>query len=156
MISIEDNAKLTIPFSIDEFRQAAFQMHQDKRSGSNGFNPAFYKKFWLLVGNDLFLQCSKWLGDLQFPSELNKTNIVLIPKCSQPTTMKDLCPIALCNVACKIMAKVSANRLKETLSLIISDAQSAFVPRRSICVNVLAAFEVIHYMKRKMKESREI
>ena len=94
------------------------------------------------------------MGDLQFPSELNKTNIVLIPKYSQPTTMKDLRPIALCNVAYKIMAKVLVNRLKETLPLIISDAQSGFVPGRSICDNVLAAFEVIHYMKRKTKGKR--
>ena len=64
MISIKDNAKLTAPFSIDEFRQAAFQMHRDKPSGPNGFNPDFYQKFWSLVGNDLFLQCSRWLGDL--------------------------------------------------------------------------------------------
>ena len=104
--------------------------------------------------NDLFLQCSRWLGDLQFPSELKKTNIVLIPKYSQPTTMKDLRPTALCNVAYKIMAKVLANRLKETLLLIISDAQSVFVPGRSICDNVLSAFEVIHYTRRKMKGKR--
>ena len=62
MISIKDNAQLTTPFSIGEFRQAAFQMHQDKSPGPNGFNPAFYQKFWPLVGNDLFLLCSRWLG----------------------------------------------------------------------------------------------
>ena len=65
--------------------------------------------------------------------------------------MKDLRPIVLCNVVYKIMAKVLANRLKRILPLLISNAQSAFVPGRSICDNILAAFEVIHYMKRKTK-----
>lgn len=31
----------------------------------------------------------------------------------------------------------------------ISDSQAAFVPGRSTTDNVIAAFEVIHYMKRK-------
>ena len=44
-----------------------------------------------------------------------------------------------------------ANRLKGILPFIISDAQSTFVPKRSICDNILASFEVIHYMKRKTK-----
>ena len=79
------------------------------------------------------------------------TNLTLIPKCTHPTSIKDLRPIDLCNVVYKIMAKVLANRLKVILSLIISDAQSAFVLERSICDNILIAFEVIHYMKRKTK-----
>ena len=41
--------------------------------------------------------------------------------------------------------------LREILPLIISNAQSAFVPRRFICDIVFVDFEVIHYMKRKMK-----
>ena len=65
--------------------------------------------------------------------------------------MKDLRPIALCHVVYKIMAKVLANQLKRIMSILISNAQSAFVTVRSICDNILAAFEVIHYMKRKTK-----
>ena len=129
-------------------------MHQDKSPALDDFNPAFYQKFCPIVGNDLFQNCTKWLQDLQFPQELNRTNLVLIPKCTHPTTMKDLRPIALCNVAYKVMAKVLANRLKDILPQIISDAQSAFVSGRSICDNVLAAFEVIHYKKHWMKGKR--
>ena len=85
---------------------AGFQMHLDKSPGPDGFNPAFYIKFRTLVGEDDFNQCSQ---ELQFPSALNRTNIVLIPKCSHPATMKDLRPMELCNVMYKIMAKVLAN-----------------------------------------------
>ena len=54
------------------------------------------------------------------------------------------------------MAKVLANRLKDILPVIILDAWSAFVRRRSINDNVLAAFEVIHYMKRRTKGKKGI
>ena len=80
---------------------------------------------------------------------MNQSNIVLITKCTHPTSMKGLRSITLCNVVYKIMAEVLANRLKDILPLIISDARSAFVFGRSISDNVLAAFEVIHYMKRR-------
>ena len=83
-------------------------------------------------------------------------NRVLIPKCSHPTTMKDLWPITLCNVPYKVMAKVLANQLKDILPYIISNAQSEFVPGRSICDNVLVAFEVIQYMKCQMKGKQGI
>ena len=98
-----------------------------------------------------FKQCISWLKELQFPPKLNKTTLTLIPKCTNPTSMKELRPIALCHVVYKIMAKVLANQLKRIMSILISNAQSAFVPVRYICDNILAAFEVIHYMKRKTK-----
>ena len=114
-IPSEENNSLLAPFSMDEFRVAVFKMHLDKSPGPDGFNPAFYKKLWTLVGEDVFNQCSKWLQELQFPSALNRTNILLIPKCSHPTSMKDLRPIALCNVMYKIMTKVLGNRIKNML-----------------------------------------
>lgn len=65
--------------------------------------------------------------------------------------MKDLRPIALCNVVYKVVAKVLANCLKVVLDKCISDTQSAFVPDRSILDNAMAAIEVIHHMKSKVK-----
>lgn len=65
--------------------------------------------------------------------------------------MTDLRPISLCNVVYKIISKVLANRLKKIIDLIISDTQSAFILGRLITDNIMVAFEVMHYMKRKDK-----
>lgn len=65
--------------------------------------------------------------------------------------MIDLRPISLCNIVYKIIFKVPANRLKQIIDSLISDRQSAFVPGRLITNNIMVAFEVMHYMKRKIK-----
>lgn len=81
--------------------------------------------------------------------ELNETNIVLVPKKNNPSTLSELRPIALCNVVMKIITKVIANRLKLQLETVISDSQNAFIPGRFITDNVMVGFEVMHYLKRK-------
>jgi hypothetical protein len=114
-------------------------------------NPAFYKRFWDLCGYEVFTTSKQWLQRGRFPPQLNNTNIVLIPKIDNPTSMKDLRPISLCNVIYKIISKVLANRLKLLLNMYISLEQSAFVADRSILDNVTVAMETIHHMKCKTR-----
>lgn len=149
MISQEQNLQLIKDFSFEEFTIATKQMHPDKASGPDGLNPAFFQNFWPVMGKEIFEYCKDWLHTKKFPGELNSTNVVLIPKKENASCMKDLRPIALCNVLYKILAKVLANRLRDVLPEIISENQSAFIKGRSITDNVLVAFEVIHHMRRK-------
>ncbi|GAU26876.1 hypothetical protein TSUD_02790 [Trifolium subterraneum] len=115
-VSNEDNCSLIREFEIDEFREALFSMHSDKAPGPDGLNPAFYKRFWDLCGVEIFNTSKQWLQQGCFPPQINETNIVLIPKVENPTSMKDLRPISLCNVLYKIISKVLANRLKPLLT----------------------------------------
>ncbi|XP_019151964.1 PREDICTED: uncharacterized protein LOC109148683 [Ipomoea nil] len=83
--------------------------------------------------------------------KVNETFIVLILKKTCPESMKNLHPIALCNVVYKIAEKICASRLKNLLHKLISSAQSAFFPGRLISDNIMLAYEVNHYLKRKMQ-----
>lgn len=102
-------------------------------------------------GKDVVEVCCYWLEGGSLPPSLTEANIVFIPKCDEPSYMRDLCSISLCNVIYKVFSKVLANRLKAILPNCISKEQSAFVAGRSIIDNVITATEIIHYMRQKTK-----
>lgn len=126
-------------------------MHPHKASGQMVLTQAFIKKNWDMIGGDIFQNCVQWIENLNCLASLNNTNVELIPKCQNLTFMKELRPIALSNMLYKIISKVLANRLNVLLPKIISQNQSTFVSDRSILDNMLLAYELIHYMRRKMR-----
>lgn len=129
-------------------------MHPNKAPGPDDINPAFFQNFWAIVGPYIIENCKKWFTQGFFPTQLNDTVIVLLPKIDSPISVKDLRPILLCNVVYKIFSKVLANRMRSCLPDIISEYQSAFVPGRNMTDSILLAFEIIHQMKLGSKKRR--
>lgn len=82
-------------------------------------------------------------------SLINLTNIVLIPKISNPSNMTHFRPINLCNFLYKFLAKAIANRFKGVIGKCIVVAHIAFVPERLISDNVLLAYEILNTLKQK-------
>lgn len=105
VVSDEQNRGLMTDFTFEEFTVAVNQMHPDKASSPDGLNPAFFQNFWPCLKKEVFKSCKEWLISSTLPLGQNETNIVLIPKKDNVECMKDLRPIALCNVLYKILAK---------------------------------------------------
>ncbi|XP_019158575.1 PREDICTED: uncharacterized protein LOC109155346 [Ipomoea nil] len=134
---------------VEEVRSALFAMFPDKAPGPDGMNLDFYQHFWDVVAGDLANYIVQCLNTRVFPSALNETNVVLIPKKDMPELVTDLRPIALSNVVYRVMAKMITQRMKPLMDSIISGTQSAFIPDRLITDNILIAAEVGHFLNRK-------
>ncbi|KAJ0628056.1 putative RNA-directed DNA polymerase [Helianthus annuus] len=77
--------------------------------------------------------------------------IALIPKVNDPMTPSEFRPISLIGVVNKIISKVLANRIKEVIKSVISNAQSAFVSDRNIVDGPLVINEIVAWAKRSKK-----
>ncbi|KAK3225711.1 hypothetical protein Dsin_005573 [Dipteronia sinensis] len=141
-------------FSVDEIKRAIFEMNPTKAPGPDGFHAIFFHKFWNVVGVEISKVCLQVLNGGTSITEFNHTNVILIPKIQNPTSLKDFRPISLCIVIYKTMTKVLANRLKSCITSIISPSQSAFVPGRQIFDNVVASFEILHSISRMKSGKR--
>ena len=81
--------------------------------------------------------------------EINKENIVLIPKIDHPHFLRDFHPISLCNVSFKIVSKVIANHFKSVMGYLASENQYSFISERHGLDNTTIAQEAIHSMRTK-------
>lgn len=140
-------------FLAEDVKKAVDSMHLDKAPGKDGMNPAFFQRFWHIVGGDVTSACLEIIELGHMPEDLNDTNIVLIPKVEKPENMSQLRLIALCNVLYKIVAKMLVNRLQEALGYIISEEQSVFIPSRLITDKCFAGCE--GYALSEKEEAKE-
>ncbi|XP_016168284.1 uncharacterized protein LOC107610797 [Arachis ipaensis] len=146
-LSTEACAKLIDPVSFMEVKLAVFSMSPFKNPGPDGFQAYFFKEYWEIIGTEIWnIVRSAFLGEYLNPS-IMETLIVLIPKIDNPTFMKDFRPISLCNVVYKIITKVLTNRLRPFLPDIVSPLQRGFIPGRGTPDNIIAAQEILNFMK---------
>ena len=143
------NKELLKPYLTQEVKCTVFQMHPSKAPGPDGMSCLFFQKFWHIVGIDVTQAVLSVLSLGHLLKKVNFTHLALIPKVKNPSKMSDSRFISLCNVLYRIILKCIANRLKTFLSLVISDAQSAFVPGRLITDNIIMAYEVLNCLKTK-------
>ena len=91
----------------------------------------------LLATIHSFFSSSKILG------EVNATIITLLRKVPNHSTVSEFRLISCCNIIYKCITKLLANSLKACLDILMSPAQTAFIPGRSISENVLLAQELV-------------
>ena len=92
------NQSLIKEFTREEIEVALNQMHLTKTPGPDGMSAIFFQNYWNIVGNDVIGMILNVLNFNMSMTEINKTNITLVPKIKNPTKMTDFRPISLCNV----------------------------------------------------------
>jgi len=77
---------LSKDFTVDEIKEAIFQMGPTKALGPDGMNALFYQNYGILwvVSGDVVNAVLDFLNDGVMLPDLNYTNIVLIPKVKNP------------------------------------------------------------------------
>jgi hypothetical protein len=106
--------------SVDEICTALNQMAPLKTPGPDGFLACFYQQNWSIVHKEVCEAVLHFFETSSLDSEINATNIALIPKTCNPVCVIDFRPISLYNVVYKIISKIFANRVKVVLPDIIS------------------------------------
>jgi hypothetical protein len=87
-VTEEENILLTCPFSLEEVREAIFQMEHNKALGPDGFPVEFYQACWDIIKDDLMVMFVEFhKGNLSLYS-LNFGAIILLPKCRKATHIK--------------------------------------------------------------------
>lgn len=74
-----------------------FYMNCEKSTGTGGYNPAFFHKFFNLVVKNVFTECNRWRSNDKFPDHPNDTYMELSHKCVKPSSIQDFLPIYLFN-----------------------------------------------------------
>jgi hypothetical protein len=142
----EELQQIRGPIEDVEIRRAVFSMSPWKAPGPDGFPAGFYQKCWSIVGKSVCDFVKKvWLNPLII-REFNTTDICLIPKVDHPEHIQQFRPISLCNTLYKIVSKVLTNRIKDTITKVVSPHQTGFIPGRSIHENIIVAQEMAHSM----------
>lgn len=146
------NAHLLAKFITEEVKKALFSIGDMKAPGPDGLHAAFYKRFRVMLENELITEVLQAVNSGTILSGWNETTIVLIPKIEKPIFFTQFRPISVCNVIYRVISKMLATRMKSILPEVVGEAQSAFVPGRLITDNILVAYEIIHRIKKARKQ----
>lgn len=148
-LSSEANEVLSVPFCMDEIKDAVWSCDGDKCPRPYGFNFTFFKHFWEEIKGELCDVVDEFFENAALPKGFCSSFITLIPKRDNPQGMSDYRPISLIGSLHKLLAKLLAARLKRVLSPLISPCQSVFLASRKILDGVLAVSEVVDLAKKK-------
>ena len=146
-IGAELRKELDVELELSEVQEAIKKMARRKSPGISGFSVDVYIVFWGKI-KEVFMEAMIFARQEKILHNSARQGLIsLIPKKDRDLLeIKNFRPIILLNTDFKIIAKVLANRLKKTLSMIINEDQSAFIRGRQISDTLRKVLDVVeHY-----------
>jgi hypothetical protein len=130
--------ELDRPFTESEIEHAVRSLPNEKAPGPDGFTNDFYKSCWQIIKAEVLNAFHAFhMQHYGTMENLNRAQVVLIPKVEVATEPKDFRPISLIHSFAKLLTKVLAIRLSVYIDKLISTSQSAFIQKRCIQDNFL-------------------
>ena len=134
----------------EELKAAVFGSTSDKASGPDDFTGAFYKSCWEIVKPKMLKVVqvfqSLHVANLHW---VNSANLALIPKKGGAEDISGSRSISLIHANGIFIAKIMASGLALHMFALVSNAQSAFIKKRSIHDN----FFYVRNLARKFHRS---
>ncbi|XP_074271392.1 uncharacterized protein LOC141595329 [Silene latifolia] len=124
------------------------------RTGPDGYTSQFFKDSWEILGKDIFYAINNFFSTGKLLKQLNSTNITLISKIPNLSSVTDFRPIACCNTIYKCIAKLLCARLGKVLPDIVDCSQGGFIQGRNIVENVLICQDLVRLYRRKSASPR--
>jgi hypothetical protein len=126
----------------------------DKAPGLDGFTACFLQVAWPIIHPDVMAAFDTfWHLDMRNLHCVKDTLLVLLPKSTEATLVKDFHPISLIHVIGKLISKVLANRLASRLGELVQVNQSAFIKSRTIHNNFLMVQRLAKLLHARQKPS---
>lgn len=148
IVSVEQNSMLEQVPTDSEIKSAVWQLDPNSSPGPDGFDGAFFRACWDIVGWDVCSAIKEFYLGVPIPKALSSARIVLIPKVDNPDSFSKFRPICLATFISKVCTRILANRLSSFLGELISPEQAGFMKGRSIHSHILLANEMVHEIDR--------
>ena len=144
-LSEEDKETCDGLLTVDECKQAIFNMAKNKSPGCDGISIEFYQTFWPKI-KDILVSA---LNDCYVTGMMSNTQkrglITLLFKKGDSQCLNNWRPITLLNCDYKIIAFILASRLQKVIASIVSETQTGYIKGRLSFTNVRLVKDVFQY-----------
>ena len=152
-IDDDTNNELTDEIKRAELDSALSTCDPGSSPGPDGIPFDFYKKYWDLIGPSMLKLMNEIMTTKTTITSHKFGLIKLIPKKRSPCNVNDYRPISLLCTDYRIYAKIIANRLRDSLTNVISNAQTGGVKGRDIADNLAIIRNTIQYANDSQKKA---
>lgn len=137
---------LADPICDNEIEGAIRGLAKNKASGPDGIPNEFVQRYWQDLKEEVGAIVKGFFNNQIDISDINRANVVMIPKTNAPLMVGEFRPISIINIIPKIISKILANRLRVLMPDLISPYQTAFIRGRQITDNFVATREILHHI----------